>query len=109
MRQLVCSLVERGWQAAREYSLDPQHSDVDVLHLVKGRLDRSVRAIIAPRPNIRLLSVPKRWFWPASWSILAWSALTGRLRAVLVDNDRSHRRLRAALRVAGVSLLKADG
>jgi len=104
-RPLVCSLVERGWQAAREYSLDAQRSEVAFLHLVKGRLDRSVRVLIAPRPNIRLLSIGKQWFWPSAWVILAWGALTGRLHAVLVDNDRSYRRLQAAMRVAGVSLL----
>ena len=106
-RALVCSLVERGWQAAREYSLDAQRGEFEFLHIVKGRLDRLVRALIAPRPNIRLLSVSKRWFWPAAWSILAWGVLTGRLRTVLVDNDRAFRRLHAALRVVGVSLLKA--
>ena len=104
-RPLVCSLVERGWQAAREYSLDAQRGEVEFLHIVRGRLDRSVRALVAPRPNIRLLSIPKRWFWSAAWSILAWGALTGRLRTVLVDNDRSFRRLRTMRRVAGVSLI----
>ena len=104
-RPLVCSLVERGWQAAREYSLDAQRSEAAFLHLVKGRLDRSVRLLIAPRPNIRLLSVSTRWFWPVVWSVLAGTALTGRLHAVLVDNDRSYRRLQAVMRVAGVSLL----
>ncbi len=107
-RPLVCSLVERGWQAAREYSLDAQRSEVAFLHLVKGRLDRSVRLLIAPRPNIRLLSVSTRWFWPVVWSVLAGTALTGRLHAVLVDNDRSFRRLRTMLRIAGVSLVKLE-
>ena len=107
-RSLVCSLIERGWQAAREYSLDTQRSESDFLHVVKGRLDRSVRALVAPRPNIRLLSIPKRWFWPAAWSILAWGVLTGRLHAVLVDNDRSFRRLEAWMRAAGVSLIRAE-
>ena len=102
----MCSLVERGWQAAREYSLDAQRSEVEFLHVVRGRLDRSVRALIAPRPNIRLLSVSKRWFWSAAWMILAWAVLTGRLRTVLVDNDRSFRRLEAGTRLAGVSLMK---
>ena len=104
-RPLVCSLVERGWQAAREYSLDAQRGEIEFLHIVRGRLDRSVRALVAPRPNIRLLSIPKRWFWPAAWSILTWGALTGRLRTVLVDNDRSFRRLRTMRRVAVVSLI----
>ena len=107
-RVLVCSLVERGWQAAREYSLDVRYGELEFLHVVRGRLDRSVRALIVPRPNTRLLSISRRWFWPAAWSILAWGVLTGRLRTVLVDNDRSFRRLRATMRIAGVSLLKAE-
>ena len=105
-RVLVCSLVERGWQAAREYSLDAQRSELEFLHVVKGRLDRSVRALIVPRPNTRLLSISRRWFWPAAWSILAWGVLTGRLRTVLVDNDRSFRRLKVWMRVAGICLMK---
>ena len=105
-RALVCSLVERGWQAAREYSLDARYGELEFLHVVKGRLDRSVRTLIAPRPNIRLLSISRRWFWPAAWSILAWSVLTGRLRTVLVDNDRSFRRLEAGMRVAGICLMR---
>ena len=108
MRPLVCSLVERGWQAAREYSLDARHGDLEFLHVVKGRLDRPVLALVAPRPNIRLLSVSTRWFWPAAWSILAWGVLTGRLHAVLVDNDRSFRRLRAWMRAAAVPLIRAE-
>ena len=107
-RALVCSLVERGWQAAREYSLDAQRGEFEFLHIVKGRLDRLVRALIAPRPNIRLLSISRRWFWPAAWSILAWGVLTGRLRAVLVDNERSFQRLKARMRAAGVSLIRAE-
>ena len=107
-RALVCSLVARGWQAAREYSLDAQRSELEFLHVVKGRLDRSVCALIAPRPNIRLLSIPMRWFWPAAWSILAWGVLTGRLHAVLVDDDRSFRRLQSGMRVVGVPLIRAE-
>ena len=90
---LVLSLVERGWQAARECSLDLQEANVEWLHVVKGRLSRAVQAMVAPQPRIRLMSVPKTLFWPMIGLLVGAGAVSGRLRAVLVDNPRSLRRL----------------
>ena len=46
-------------------------------------------------PRIQLACVPKRLFWLFVWSLLPGLWLLGRLRGLLVDNDRSHGRLRA--------------
>ena len=92
-RPLIISLVERGWQAAREHSLEVKHHEVMVIHLIKGRLSRDIRGLIAPYPGIRLISLPRAIFWPAAWSLIAWAPVVGRLQAVLVDNERSDRRV----------------
>ena len=92
-RPLVISLVERGWQAARGYSLDVQDQKVMVIHLIKGSLSREILGLIAPHPWIRLVSVPRVIFWPVAWGLIAWAQFVGRLQAVLVDNERSDRRV----------------
>ena len=102
---MVLSFVERGWQAAREWSLDAQHRGITVVHLIKGRLSPAVQAMIAPRPHIRIMSVPRPLFWVAAFAHLFAGRLRGRLRAVLVDNDRSCHRLRAWTQGMGVTLL----
>jgi hypothetical protein len=107
-RGIILSLVERGWQAARECSLQVPGDRALVIHLVKGRLSRAVRGMIEPHEHIRLWSVPRRLFWPCAW--ILWMALRwrGRLAATLVDNDRSLGRVRAWRRGAtgGVFLVK---
>lgn len=102
---IVLSLVERGWQAAREYSLDLDQQDIGVLHLIKGWLPADVRRLIAPRPHIRIISVPRRLFWIGVWLglIVCWA--TGRLRSLLVDNDRSARRLHRWARWTGAQVM----
>ena len=95
---VVLSLVERGWRAARECSLDAQRQGMCTVHLVKGRLSRSVHAMIAPTPHIHVVSVSRKVFWPSAWALYGWLALTGRLRSVLVDNTRSMRRARRWVR-----------
>ncbi len=90
---IVLSLVERGWSAARECSLDIQGRGVYVIHIVKGRLSRAVHALIARKSNIHIISVPRTLFWPATWALFVGVCLTSRLRAMLVDNDRSYRRV----------------
>ncbi len=101
---IVCSLVERGWRAARECSLDPQQQDVRFLHLVKGRLPRPLRALIAPRPNVRIISVPRQAFWAAAWVMLLGLRGCGRLQGVLVDNEKAWRRVEAFSRAVGAAL-----
>ncbi len=101
---LVLSLVERGWRAARECSLDIQRNGVDVVHLVKGRVDPEVRTLITTTPNVRLVSVVRRWFWLVAWLVFLWCFGSGRLRSVLVDNERSLRRLQGWARWARIPL-----
>jgi len=91
---VVVSLVERGWRAARECSLDAQQRGLCVIHVVKGRLSRAVHAMIAQRPHIRVVSVSRRLFWPAAGALCGWLGLTGRLHSVLVDNERTLRRVK---------------
>ena len=93
-RIVVLSLVERGWQAARELSLDVQPHGVRVIHLIKGRLSHAVYQLITQKPHVRILSVPRPFFWPMLGLVTIGLLLIGRLRAVLVDNERSFRRLR---------------
>lgn len=101
---VILSLVERGWQAARELSLDLQRDGFRSIHLIKGRLDRSVHSLIAPQPHVQLVSWHRRVFWPATALLTLGWFMTGRLRAILVDNDRSYRRLRGWARVGHVHL-----
>jgi len=91
---VVLSLVERGWQAAREYSLKADRSGVRVLHVVKGRVARPVRRLMASSAPLHLLSVARVAFWPVAWSLSVWFSLCGTLQAVLVDNERSFHRVR---------------
>ena len=92
--RIVLSLVERGWAAARACSLDAQRQGMCTVHLVKGRLSRAVHTMITPTPHVHVVSVSRSVFWPAAWALCGWLALTGRLRSVWVDNERSMRRVR---------------
>ena len=87
---VVLSLVERGWQAAREATRALAPPGPRVAHLVKGRVDASVRRLLAAGdPALRLTGVPKPLFWIIAFlASLALRAM-GRLAGVLVDNDRS--------------------
>lgn len=100
----VLSLVERGWQAARERSLDLQRDDVEVLHLIKGRVDPGVLALVTPYPRIRVVSIPRRWFRLLAWGWLLRLTAQGVLQAVMVDNEKSLGRLRGWVRLIGVPL-----
>ena len=102
---LILSLVERGWRAARECSLDIQRDGVCVLHLVKGRLDPELRWLVVREPTTRLISVARRWFWPVAWLVFLRCLSSGRLRSVLVDNERSFRRLQRWTRLTHVNLV----
>ena len=111
---VVVSLVERGWRAARERSLELSREGILTLHLVKGWLSADVRRMVQPRPGIRLMSLPRQLFWPAAWVLCAWLAVWRRLRTVLVDNERSQRRVKrwpcgAFATLAQGSGLKAQG
>ena len=91
-RPVILSLVERGWRAARTAS-GQLPAEITVVHVVKGRVPRSVRALIALTHPVCLVSSPRWLFWSVVWlAVLGWKA-TGRLRAVWVDNPRSYQRL----------------
>ncbi len=103
----ILSLVERGWQAARLLSLDYAEQGTGTLHIVKGRVPGEVRAIVRPVPGIRLAALPKTLFWPVLWLICAGTQLTGRLRGVIVDNERSEKRVRSWL-WPGIPVVRAE-
>ena len=104
-RIIMLSLVERGWQAARECSLDVQQQGISVVHLIKGYVAPEVRALITPYSHIQVVSVPRELFWPFAWLYCAGLMLTGRLRCILVDRERSLGRVRNWLWRSGVSLV----
>ena len=108
---VVLSLVERGWAAARARSLELSREGVGSIHLVKGGLSCEARELIEPKPGIQLVSVPRQLFWPAAALLYAWLVLRWRLRAVLVDNERSLRRMSRwpARPAAGISFIRGDG
>jgi hypothetical protein len=85
----VLSLVEDGWRGARQCSLDLKGQGVEIVHLMKGRLDPQVRDLIQPSPHIRIVSAPRRWFRFKAWGMLAGLSLRGRLRWVLADRRRT--------------------
>lgn len=89
----VLSVVERGWRGARECSLTLNAMAIPVTHLIKGSLSREVRAMIRPYPHIHLVSVPRALFRLWLWWTVGWRTLAGRLRWVLVDQERTLREL----------------
>lgn len=88
---LVLSLVERGWQAVRVWSLDSAVSSLRWVHLVKGRLGEA-RALIVLPPGSRLVDVRPKWFTIAVVWWLCRTRFSGGLRLLMVDNERSLRR-----------------
>ena len=108
---LVLSLVEHGWRGARECSLILSAREISTLHLIKGSLEREVLAIIEAHPGLRVRDVPRPLFRLALWLVLIGQTLAGRLRWVLVDNDRTLRAVSpwcALCRVVPV-LIEPDG
>ena len=90
----ILSFVERGWRAARECSLESEGEEVRFSHLIKGRLGQAVLAIIPSRPHSEIVSIPRQLFWPAAWARAVGALLSRRLGAVMVDNERSYRRVK---------------
>ncbi len=91
---IILSLVERGWQATRACSLDLAEHRLYVLHVVKGYVGRSVRMLVASHSFIRLVSVPRWLFWPCVWLSVTAGGVSGHLGAVIVDNERSFKRMK---------------
>lgn len=105
-RTLIISLVERGWQMARERSLELREQGVDVRHLIKGRVPPEVLSLVTPHPTIRLMSVPRPWFWPWVFVQVMWARGRRVLQEIWVDNDRTQQRLSRWVRGTTGSLVK---
>ena len=86
---------------------------IPVTHLIKGYLRPDLRAMIRPAPHIRLVSVPRPLFRLWLWSLLLWQTLTGQLRWLLIDHERTLGEVSWWCRLWGVSPLviqqDADG
>jgi hypothetical protein len=98
----MLSLVEHGWQGARQCSLALKSRHVSVTHVVKGWLERDLRAMIEPHPHIRVVSAPRWAFRLWVWPRVIVGTLQGRLRWILMDHERSHRELAWWCRCFGI-------
>lgn len=88
----VLSLVERGWQGARECSLELSRQGIRVEHLVKGRLKGARCLIVLPRA-MTLIDVPRQFFPAALWARLLWQFFARRVKWVICDNERTLNRI----------------
>jgi hypothetical protein len=100
------SLVERGWQAARDCSLQLEGRDVTITHVMKGMVPRDVLALVEPRPWIRVAPVSRLAFRPLMWVIVLVGGITRQVRWVLCDNERTWRELRPWCRRLGVACVE---
>jgi hypothetical protein len=101
-RRAVLSLVERGWQGARECSLRLRDRGIAVTHLVKGSLPPDVQVLVPPEPGLRLIGIPRVWFPLALWGWVVPAAAGRRVRWLLLDNERTLRRIGWWCRLTGV-------
>ena len=108
MTPCVLSLIERGWQSARTAELQ-QAPSLAVVHLIKGRLSRSVRRLIGLSHPVRLVSSRRALFWPCAWAWFLALRGTGGLRAVWVDNATSYRRMEWWRRRFGINIVLLPG
>ena len=99
----VLSVVERGWRGARDCSLTLNEMAIPVTHLIKGYLSRELRAMVQPYPHIQIVSVPRPLFRIGLWWVLVGRTLTGRLRVVLIDHERTLREASWWCRLWGVT------
>ena len=102
-RTIVLSLVERGWRGARVAELHEPH--MTVVHMAKGRVALPVRELIGLSHPVRLISCWRNLFWLVAWAGLLGLWLSGRLRAVWVDNAKSYRRLAWCCRVLSIDVV----
>ena len=82
-------LIEGGWRTLRECSLDAGRRGIAVTYLIKGSLSPEVRAMIHLMPRMRVVDVPRAWFYVAAWLVLIAGALSGRVRWVVTDHERT--------------------
>ncbi len=99
----VLSLVERGWRGARTCSLLLSHQAIPVTHLIKGAVSPEVLAMIEPHPALSMLSVRRGLFRLTAWGLLVVKTFTGRLRWLLIDQERTLKELAWWCRVWGLT------
>ena len=99
----MLSLVEHGWQGARQCSLALEGRQVRVTHVIKGWLRADLRAMIAPHPHIRLVSAPRWAFYFVVWPLVIAKTLRGRLGWILMDHERSRAELAWWCRLFGIA------
>lgn len=88
----VLSLVEKGWAGARWLSIHMMaQSDVSVRHLVRGTVPRVLLEALTPYARMTITGIPVRLYRLVVWVVLVYGCCTGRLAAVLVDNERAER------------------
>ena len=92
-RRGVLSVVERGWRGARTCSIVLSAAGVPVTHVIKGYVNRDLRAMIQPYRRMHLISVPRPVFRLGLWCALIVGTVTRRLRWVLVDHERTLREI----------------
>lgn len=106
------SLVERGWRGARESARQLVRRGDRVRHVIRGTLSRDVRALIEDSPRERVVDAPPWRFRLQAWAQLVGATARGRLRWVLVDNERTQRQVRwwcRAFRIRLVRVQEAGG
>ncbi len=89
---VVLSLVERGWRAARECSLELARQGITVDHLVKGRL-KGARCLVELPQAMALIDVPRQFFPVAVWAELLRQLFVRQVKWVLCDNERTLKRI----------------
>jgi hypothetical protein len=76
---------------------------IPVTHLIKGSLSRELRRMIRPYPHIAILSVVRPLFRVWLWWLIATRTFRGRLRWIVLDNERTLRQLSWWCRTFGVT------
>lgn len=100
----IVSVVDRGWRGARECSIQLAGQAVEITHVIRGRLDPEIRALIQPYPHERLIDAPRRWHVVWVWGLVLWASRAGRLRWILVDHERRLQKLGPLARAVGARL-----
>ena len=104
-RIAVLSVVERGWRGARQCSLKLSARGIPVTHLLKGWLRPEIRAMIQPVPGVSVIGSPRWCFRAILWFFVLAGTVSGRLRWVIVDHERSLCQVHGWCRRFGVAVL----
>ena len=89
MKKVVIILVEHGWRAHRQCSIVLNERRIGSVSLIKGWLATDLLEEIAPYTHIRLLALSRKMYRVFACSIILLLAVSGRLRAVIVDNKKN--------------------